>query len=181
MTVYAKATLDAFQLEGVSFTLDESTRRRLMAISAIPFLAVAAMIARSWLSVVIGQPVYYPDESEALMRGHAAAFFATSVLTPLSLAVLLGAGFLELTDPERRWALALGGGAALVALGFAATVVVMSLGLGDNLATHFFVNVWAELGANLGLIAAGYAYCARPRHRRGPESGEPRGTGGGAP
>ena len=168
MTVYAKATLDAFQLEGVSFTLDESSRRRLMAISAIPFLAVAAMIARSWLSVVIGPPVYYPDESEALMRGQGAAFYAMSVLTPLSLAVLLGAGFLELTDPERKWALALAGGAALTALGFAATVIVMSLGLGLVLSSQYLVDTWAELGANLGLIAAGYAYCARPRRRPTP-------------
>ena len=163
MIVYAKGILEAFQLERVSFTLDESPRRRLMVISAIPFLAVAAMVAGSWLLVVIGQPVYWPDESEALLRGQSAAFYATSVLTPLSLAVLLGAGFLELTDAERIWCLALAAGAALVALGFAATVVVMSLGLGDNLATRFFVHVWAELGANLGLIAAGYAYCARPR------------------
>ena len=99
------------------------------------------------------------------MRGHKAAFYAMSVLTPLSLAVLLGAGFLELTDPERKWALALAAGAALVALGFAATVVVMSLGLGLDLADQYFVNVWATIGGYLGLIAAGYVYCARPRRR----------------
>jgi len=163
MTVYAKAALDAFQLEGASFTLDENSRRRLMAISAIPFLAVAAMVAASWLTVVTGQPVYTPDESEALMRGRMAASYAMSVLTPLSLAVLLGAGFLDLTNPERKWALALAGGAAIVALGFAATVVVMSLGLGLWLAMQFLVDTWAMLGANLGLIAAGYVYCARPR------------------
>lgn len=63
------------------------------------------------------------------------------------------------------WALALAAGAALVALGFAATVVVMSLGLGQTLAIQFLVYVWAGLGANLGLIAAGYVYCARPRRR----------------
>jgi hypothetical protein len=136
-----------------------------MIISAIPFLAVAAMVAASWLTVVIGQPVYYPDESEALMRGQMAASYAMSVLTPLSLAVLLGAGFLNLTDPERKWALALAGGAAIVALGFAATVVVMSLGLGLWLSMKFLVDVWAKLGADLGLIAAGYVYCARPRRR----------------
>jgi hypothetical protein len=163
MTVYAQGLLRTFQLEGVSFALDNESRRRLRIISAIPFLAVAAMVAASWLTVVIGQPVYYPGESEALMRGQMAASYAMSVLTPLSLAVLLGAGFLDLTDPERKWALAMAAGAALVALGFAATVVVMSLGLGLLLALDYFVNTWAGLGADLGLIAAGYAYCARPR------------------
>jgi len=163
MTVYAKAILEAFQLEGVSFSLDESSRRRLIAISAIPFLAVAAMVALSWLTVDIGRPSAYSVAPEALQRGEMAAGYALSVLTPLSLAVLLGAGFLELTDPERKWALALAAGAALVALGFAATVVVMSLGLGLLLALDYFVNTWAGLGADLGLIAAGYAYCARPR------------------
>jgi len=91
------------------------------------------------------------------------------MLTPCGLhdrqMVLLGAGFLELTDPERKWALALAAGAALVALGFAATVVVMSLGLGLYLAFQYFVSTWAGLGADLGLIAAGYVYCARPRRR----------------
>ena len=168
MTVYAEGILRTFQLQGVNFALGDESRRRLMAISAIPFLAVAAMVAQSWLSVVIGQPVYGPDESEALLRGQMAAGFAASVLTPLSLAILVGAGILELTDGERMWALALAAGAALVALGFAATVVVMSLGLGQTLAIQFFVNVWAGLGAHLGLIAAGYAYCARPRRRPAP-------------
>ena len=163
MTVYAKAILKTFQLEDVSFSLDENSRRRLMAISAIPFLAVAAMVALSWLTVDIGRPSAYSVAPEALQRGEMAAGSAFSVLTPLSLAVLLGAGFLELTDPERKWALALAAGAALVALGFAATVVVMSLGLGWDLASQYFVNTWGELGANLGLIAAGYVYCARPR------------------
>ena len=92
-----------------------------------------------------------------------AAGYAASVLTPLSLAVLVGAGFLDLTDPERKWALAAAAGAALVALGFAATVIVMSLGLGLVLSTQYLVDTWAGLGADLGLIAAGYAYCARPR------------------
>lgn len=163
MTVYAKATLGAFHLEDVSFTLDESSRRRLMAISAIPFLSVAAMVAVSWLTVALGDGVHRLEAPEALLRGQLAAGYARSVLTPLSLAVLLGAGSVELTDPERKWALALAAGAALVALGFAATVVVMSLGLGWNLASQHFVNTWAGLGANLGLIAAGYVYCARPR------------------
>jgi hypothetical protein len=163
MTVYAKATLGAFHLEDVSFTLDESSRRRLMAISAIPFLSVAAMVALSWLTVALGDGVHRLEAPEALLRGQLAAGYAMSVLTPLSLAVLLGAGSLELTDPERKWALALAAGAALVALGFAATVVVMSLGLGWNLASQYFINTWAGLGANLGLIAAGYVYCARPR------------------
>jgi hypothetical protein len=165
MIVYAKGILQAFQLEGVSFTLDESSRRRLMAISAIPFLAVAAMVALSWLTVDIGRPSAYSVAPEALQRGEMAAGSALVVLTPLSLAVLLGAGFLELTDPERKWALALAAGAALVALGFAATVVVMSLGLGQYLASQYFVYTWGGLGADLGLIAAGYAYCARPRRR----------------
>jgi len=165
MTVYAKGILKAFQLEGVSFSLDDASRRRLMAMSAIPFLAVAAMVADSWLSVVIGQPVFASDESEALQRGQGAAALALSVLTPLSLAVLICAGVLELTDGERIWALALAAGAALVALGFAATVVVMALGLGQNLALQFFVNTWAILGGDLALIAAGYLYCARPRRR----------------
>jgi len=165
MTVYAKGILKTFQLEGVSLSLDDASRRRLMAISAIPFLAVAAMVAQSWLSVVIGQPVFASDESEALQRGQLAAGFAASVLTPLSLAILVGAGILELTDGERMWALALAGAAALVALGFAATVVVMSLGLGQTLAIQFLVYVWAGLGAHLGLISAGYVYCARPRRR----------------
>jgi len=165
MMVYAQGLLSMFQLEGVSFALDESSRRRLMAISAIPFLAVAAMVALSWLTVDIGRPSAYSVAPEALQRGEMAAGSALSVLTPLSLAVLLGAGFLELTDPERKWALALAAGAALVALGFAATVVVMSLGLGLHLALDYFVNTWAGLGADLGLIAAGYIYCARPRRR----------------
>ena len=168
MTVYAEATLEVFQLEGVSFTLDESSRRRLMAISAIPFLAVAAMVAESWLTVALYEPLGRFEGQEALERGHMAASYAMSVLTPLSLAVLLGAGFLELTDPERKWALALAGGAALAALGFAATVIVMSLGLGLVLSSQYLVDTWAELGANLGLIAAGYAYCARPRRRPTP-------------
>jgi len=168
MTVYAKDILKTFQLEDVSFALDDASRRRLMAISAIPFLAAAAMVAQSWLTVVMGQPAFAPDESEALLRGQMAAGFAASVLTPLSLAVLVGAGFLEPTDAERMWALALAAGAALVAVGFAATVVVMSLGLGQTLAIQFLVNVWAGLGAHLGLIAAGYAYCARPRRRSAP-------------
>ena len=134
-----------------------------MAMSAIPFLAVAAMVASSWLTVALDGPLGRFQAPEALERGQMAASYAMSVLTPLSLAVLLGAGFLELTDPERKWALALAAGAALVALGFAATVVVMSLGLGFYLAYQYFVNTWAELGASLGLIAAGYVYCARPR------------------
>jgi len=165
MTVYAQGILKAFQLEDVSIALDDPSRRRLIAISAIPFLAVAAMVAQSWLTVVIGQPAFGPFESEALLRGQLAAGLAASVLTPLSLAVLIGAGLLELSDAERMWALALAAGAALVALGFAATVVVMALGLGQTLAIQFFVNIWAALGGNLGLIAAGYVYCARPRRR----------------
>jgi hypothetical protein len=164
MTVYAKDLLTAFQLEGVSFTLDEASRRRLMAINAIPFLAVAAMVAYSWLTVVMGRPTIGLD-SEALLRGQSTASFAASVLTPLSLAVLIGAGVLELTDTERMWSLALAVGAALVALGFAATVVVMALGLGQALAFQFHLNVWLGLGSQLGFIAAGYAYCARPRRR----------------
>jgi hypothetical protein len=132
-----------------------------MAISAVPFLAVAALVAQSWLTVAIGRTAF--EAPEALMRGQMAAGSAASVLVPLSLAVLIGAGFLELTDPEREWALALACGAALIALGFTATVVVMSLGLGQTLAFQFYIHVWAGLGADLGLIAAGYAYCARPR------------------
>ena len=163
MTVYAKGILEAFQLERVSFTLDDASRRRLMVISAIPFLAVAAMVAESWLTVAIGRPSAFSVAPEALQRGEMAAGFVLSVLTPLSLAVLLGVGFLNLTDAERMWALALAAGAALVALGFAVTVVVMSLGLGLTLAFQFYVHIWAGLGANLGLIAAGYVYCARPR------------------
>jgi hypothetical protein len=163
MAVYAKAALGAFHLEDVSFTLDESSRRRLMAISAIPFLSVAAMGALGWLTVALGDGLHLLDGSEAMLRGRLAASYAMSVLTPLSLAVLLGAGSLELTDPERKWALALAAGAVLVALGFAATVVVMSLGLGWDLAYQYFVNTWAQLGAHLGLIAGGYVYCARPR------------------
>jgi len=163
MTIYAKATLEVFQLEGVSFTIDESSRRRLMAISAIPFLAVAAMVALSWLTVALYEPLGRFEGPEALERGRMAAGYAASVLTPLSLAVLVGAGFLDLTDPERKWALAAAAGAALVALGFAATVIVMSLGLGLVLSTRYLVDTWAVLGANLALIAAGYAYCARPR------------------
>jgi len=162
MTVYAKGILKTFQLEDVRFALDEASKRRLMAISAIPFLAVAAMVAQSWLSVVMGHG--YPA-SEALQRGQLAAGLLAPVLTPLSLAVLVGAGFLELTDAARMWALALGSAAALVALGFGATVVVMALGLGQLLAYQYFVHVWAGLGGNLGLIAAGYVFCARPRHR----------------
>jgi len=164
MTVYAKGVLKTFHLEDVSFALDQPTRRRLMAISAIPFLAVAAMVAESWLTVVIGQPAF--EVPEPLERGQDAAGLALAVLAPLSLAVLIGAGgVLKLTDPERMWALALAASAALVALGFAATVVVMALGLGQALAYQYFVHIWAGLGANLGLIAAGYVYCARPRHR----------------
>jgi hypothetical protein len=163
MTVYVEGLLRTFQLEGVSFALDDESRRRLMAISAIPFLAVAAMVAESWLTVVIGWPPI--GASEALERGRDAAASAAYVLTPLSLAVLFGAGVLELTDGERMWALALAAGAALVALGFAATVVVMFLGLGRTLASQHFVDVWATLGFRLALIAAGYIYCARPRRR----------------
>jgi len=163
MTVYAKAILEAFQLEGVSFTLDDASRRRLMAISAIPFLAVAAMVAESWLTVVIGWPL--SGASEAMERGQGAASLVLWILAPLSLALLIGAGALELTDGERMWSLALAAGAALVALGFAATVVVMALGLGQELALRHFVNTWAILGRDLGLIAAGYVYCARPRRR----------------
>jgi len=180
MTVYAKDILRTFQLEEASFALDEASRRRLMAISAIPFLAVAAMVALSWLTVAIGRPSAHSVAPEALQRGEMAAGSALSILTPLSLAVLLGAGFLELTDPERKWALALAAGAALVSLGFAVTVVVMSLGLGQTLAFQFYVYTWGGLGANLALIAAGYVYCARPRHRRGPDRHEPRGTRRGA-
>ena len=163
MTVYAKDIVKTFQLEDVRFTLDESSRRRLMAISAIPFLAVAAMVALSWLTVAIGQSSPYSVPPEALMRGQMAANLAASVLSPLSLAILVGAGSLDLTSAERMWALALAAGAALVALGFAATAVVMSLGLGVILAFQFYNYMWAGLGANLGLIAAGYVYCARPR------------------
>jgi len=165
MTVYTKGILSAFQLDGVSFALDEASKRRLMAISAIPFLAVSAMVAQSWLRVVIGWPSHDPLESEALVRGQYAASFAAAVLTPLSLAVLIGAGVLELTDAERMWALALAAGAALVALGFAVTVVVMALGLEESELSQFHVDVWIGLGSNLGFIAAGYAYCARPRRR----------------
>ena len=42
MMAYVHALLRTFQLEGTTFTLDEASRRRLMVISAIPFLAVAA-------------------------------------------------------------------------------------------------------------------------------------------
>lgn len=163
MTVYAQSILKTFQLQDASFALDEASRRRLMIISAIPFLAVAAMVAHSWLTVAIGRSPF--DTPEPVLRGQVAAGGALSVLTPLSLAVLIGAGFLELTNAERKWALGLSVGAALVALGFAATVVIMSLGLGQNLAVQFFAGTWARLGADLGLIAAGYAYCARPRRR----------------
>jgi len=173
MTVYAKGILKTFQLEDVSFTLDDASRRRLMAISAIPFLAVAAMVALSWLTVAIGRPSAYSVAPEALQRGEMAAGFALSVLTPLSLAVLLGAGFLNMTDAERMWALAMAAGAALVALGFAVTVVVMSLGLGQTLAFQAYVHVWAGLGGDLALIAAGYVYCARPRRRSASERTTP--------
>ena len=166
MTVYAKGILSAFQLEGVSFALDEGSKRRLMAISAIPFLAVAAMVAQAWLTVVIGGPgTFDSPPSEALLRGQDAASVAAAVLTPLSLAVLIAAGVLDLTDAERMWALALAAGAALVALGFAVTSVVMALGLDQFHASQFHINVWLRLGSNLGFIAAGYAYCARPRRR----------------
>jgi hypothetical protein len=164
MTVYAKAILKTFQLEDVSFSLDENSRRRLMAISAIPFLALAAMVAQSWLTVAIGRPFAHSVAPEALVRGEMAASYALAVLAPLSLAVLLGAGVLNLTDAERMWALALAAGAALVALGFAVTVVVMSLGLGE-MAFESYVDLWTRLGSSLGLIAAGYVYCARPRRR----------------
>jgi hypothetical protein len=165
MTAYAKGILKAFQLEEASFALDEESRRRLMAISTIPFLAVAAMVAQSWLTVAMDGPFRRLEVPEAMVRGQMAAGGAASVLVPLSLAVLIGVGFLELTDPERMWGLSLACGAALIALGFAATVVVMSLGLGQNLALQYFVSTWAGLGRDLGLIAAGYAYCARPRRR----------------
>jgi hypothetical protein len=163
MTAYAKATLEAFHVKGASFTLDDESRRRLIAISAIPFLALVAMVAESWLTVAIGWPPI--TTSQALERGQEAAGGAAYILAPLSLAVLVGAGVLDLTDGERMWSLALGTGAALVALGFAATVVVMILGLGHFLASQFFVNTWAQLGFRLGIIAAGYVYCARPRRR----------------
>jgi hypothetical protein len=161
MTVYAQGLLTTFQLEGVRFTLDNASRRRLMTISTIPILAVVALVASSWLTVAIGRPAF--GASEAMLRGQMAAGGAAAVLVPLSLAVLIGAGFLDLTDPERMWVLALACGAALIALGFAVTVVVMSLGLRQNLALQFYAYNWAGLGADLGLIAAGYAYCARPR------------------
>jgi uncharacterized membrane protein len=100
-----------------------------------------------------------------MLRGQSAASVAASVLTPLSLSVLIAAGVLELTDAERMWALALAVGAALVALGFAVTSVVMALGLDQSQAFDFHVDVWVRLGSQLGFIAAGYAYCARPRRR----------------
>jgi len=165
MTVYTKSILTAFQLEDLGFALDDASRRRLMAISAIPFLAVSAMVAQSWLTVDMGRFDVFEPSSEAMQRGELAAASAAFVLTPLSLAVLLGASVLELTDVERKWTLALAGGAALVALGFAVTVVVMSLGLGRTLAFDLYFDVWGEVGAYLGLMAAGYVFCARPRRR----------------
>jgi hypothetical protein len=161
MTVYVESLLRTFQLEGVSFALDDESRRRLMAISAVPFLAVAAIVAQSWLTVVIGYPPVHTPE--ALERGAGAAGLALWVLAPLSLAALIGVGSLNLTDGERMWSLLLAAAAALVALGFAVTAVVMALALGRQLALQYFVNTWATLGGDLGLIAAGYAYCARPR------------------
>jgi hypothetical protein len=141
---------------GLTFDLDERSRRRIMWVSALPALIVCAVLTEISLGYALDQYLPPPDfwERVRLVAG------AVQFMVPVSVAILLAAGLRPWRRAEGSSLLVIGLALGLVSFGLATASTWMFVVFQPEEAQDLRAYTWLSAAYPPGFLAIGYFFLA---------------------
>ena len=142
---------------GLTFDLDERSRRRIMWVSALPALIVCAVLTEISLGYALDQRLPPPDPWDRV--GGVALALEIGML-PVAVAILFAASLRPWRRAEGSWLLLIGLALAITALGLATVSSGMFAAFGGEEAQNLRAYTWLSSAQQFGLLAIGYFFLA---------------------
>ena len=159
-----------FGLTGFTFRLSGRERDRLIYISMLPLLVIAAIAFELYIRIHSGNLTALLADNYRL---YAVSQTIASLALPISVAILFVAGVAPVSRPAASWTALIASVLILIALvsGAFVTIVVLGSTASNFDPSRYYSDVWRTLSYSCGFLAVGYAFLAyrglsRPPGRR---------------
>jgi hypothetical protein len=159
---------------GLTFDLDQPSRRRIIWVSALPALIVVAVLTQIALILVFDDFDPYPGFAPEFWRRIWLLSQAVATATPVAVAILIGAGVRPWRRSEGSWMLLIGLALAFVAFGLVTASAWIYAVFDFSDAVTLRADIWLLYSWEPGFLAIGYFFLAFRSLGGGRRSASPR-------